>query len=238
MSLPADPQLLVFDLDGTLIDSSLDLCNSINATLNHFGRPSLPQSVIAGYIGDGATTLVRRALAHAHLVGDRPDPHDDAFVAEAHLWFLGYYRRHLLDCTTVYPGVIASLERIRTTRTLLPMAVLTNKPVMPSRILCEHLGLSRFFFANYGGNSFAHKKPAAEGLLQLIREASILRGAAIKPAQTIMIGDSHVDVETARACGAASLGCTFGLSPETLAEASPDATCDHADEWPALLGIA
>ena len=235
MSLPSTPRLLVFDLDGTLIDSRIDLCNSINATLEHFGKPRLPEHVIAGYIGDGATTLVRRALAHAHLIADEPDPHDDAFVNQAHLWFIGYYRVHKLDSTYVYPGVIDALERIRAARPHLPMAVLTNKPVMPSRAICEHFGLDRFFFRNFGGNSFATKKPDPEGLLRLIDEAGRLVRRSILPSETVMIGDSHVDVETARACGTAALGCTFGLSPQTLAAARPDASCDRADEWPQLL---
>ena len=235
MSLPASPQLLVFDLDGTLIDSRIDLCNSVNATLEHFDMPSLPESVIAGYIGDGATTLVRRALAHVHLIADQPDPHDDAFVDQAHLWFIGYYRIHKLDYTYVYPGVIDALERIRAARPHLPMAVLTNKPVMPARAICEHFGLDRFFFRNFGGNSFATKKPDPEGLLRLIDEAGRLTHQTITPAHTVMIGDSHVDIETAHACGAASLGCTFGLSPQTLTAARPDATCDSAAEWPNLL---
>ena len=235
MSLPADPQLLVFDLDGTLIDSRIDLCNSINATLEHFGKPRLPEAVIAGYIGDGASTLVRRALAHAHLVANEPDPYDDAFVNQAYLWFIGFYRIHKLDYTYVYPGVIDALERIRAARAQLLMAVLTNKPVMPSRAICEHFGLDRFFFRNWGGNSFATKKPDPEGLLRIIHEAGALTRRTILPAETVMIGDSHVDVQTARACGAAALGCTFGLSPETLAAAGPDASCASAGEWPQLL---
>ncbi len=235
MSLPRPPELLVFDLDGTLIDSRVDLCSSVNATLQHFGKPALPEDVIAGYIGDGATTLVRRALAHAHLIAEEPDPHDDAFVDQAHLWFIGYYRVHKLDATYVYPGVMDALTRIRAAQPALPMAVLTNKPVMPSRAICEHFRMDRFFFGNYGGNSFATKKPDPEGLLHLIAEAGRIVGHPILPERTVMIGDSHVDVETARACGAASLGCTFGLSPQSLKAAGPDASCDHASEWPGML---
>ena len=116
------------------------------------------------------------------------------------------------------------------------MAVLTNKPVGPSRAICAGLGLERFFFANYGGDSFATKKPDPGGLLRLIAEASEM-GKAITPGETVLIGDSHVDVETARAAGARSLGCTFGLSPETLAAAHADVTVDHASDWPAALGL-
>ncbi len=230
LSGPA-PRLLVFDLDGTLIDSRLDLTHSVNATLRHFGKQELAEPTVASYIGDGAAALVRRALAHAHLVADEPDPHDDEFIAAAVEWFLAYYKIHKLDDTTVYPGVVDALERIRAAHPKLPMAVLTNKPVMPSRDICSALGLERFFFANYGGNSFATKKPDPEGLLRLIAEASVTA------AETVMIGDSHVDVETARACGARSLGCRYGLSPELLERAGPDGMVEQASEWPQALGL-
>jgi phosphoglycolate phosphatase len=228
------PRLLVFDLDGTLVDSQIDLANSINATLAHFGKPELPPATIATYIGDGASTLVRRALAHA-----QPNSHDDALVDRALAWFLDYYKVHKLDFTTIYPGVLEALTTIREQHPALPMAVLTNKPVLPSRAICAHFGLDRFFFQNYGGNSFPTKKPDPAGLLALIRDASALNPSAapILPHETMMIGDSHVDIETARAAGARSLGCTYGLSPATLAAAAPDQTVDHAAEWPTALNL-
>ena len=237
--MPA-PRLLVFDLDGTLVDSQIDLANSINATLEHYGKPTLPPSTIATYIGDGASTLVRRALAHAHLIASQPDPHDDEFVSEALDWFIAFYRIHKLDFTYVYPGVQDALSAIRRRHPALPMAVLTNKPVDPSRAICAHFKLDSFFFQNYGGNSFASKKPDPGGLLALIEEASALASQLppITPAETVMIGDSHVDIATARACGARSLGCAYGLSPATLAAAKPDGIVDHASEWPVALGLA
>jgi phosphoglycolate phosphatase len=232
MSPAFPPRLIVFDLDGTLIDSRVDLCNSVNATLAHLGKPTLPEAVISGYIGDGASMLVRRA------VGDpEGDANDEQYVTKALTFFLNYYRIHKLDYTYVYPGVLESLTAIRDRHPALPMAVLTNKPVNPSRAICAHFGLHRFFFANYGGNSFATKKPDPHGILTLIAEASALTKSTISPAETVMIGDSHVDVETARGCGARSLGCTFGLSPESLAAARPDASVDHASEWPKALGL-
>jgi len=231
------PKLLVFDLDGTLIDSRRDLTNTVNAMLAHYGKMTLSEDIVASYIGDGAGVLVRRALAHAHAIADEPDPHDDAFVNEALEWFIAYYKIHKLDFTTVYPGVNEALAVIRAAHPALPMAVLTNKPVMPSRAICEHFGLDQYFFANYGGNSFATKKPDPEGLLTLIAEASALVGATIRADETVMIGDSHVDVETARACGAVSVGCTFGLAPESLMAARPDLSVDRAEEWPRVLGL-
>jgi phosphoglycolate phosphatase len=117
------------------------------------------------------------------------------------------------------------------------MAVLTNKPVGPSRAICAHFGLDRFFFQNYGGNSLPAKKPDPAGLLALMAEASVLAPAAppILPAQTVMIGDSDVDIQTARNCGARSIGCSYGLAPQSLATAAPDALADSPLEWPAAL---
>ncbi len=224
------PKLLVFDLDGTLIDSRVDLCNSINAMLEHLGKPHLPEAVIASYIGDGASMLVRRAL------GDpEGDSHDEQYVAAAHSFFLDYYRVHKLDYTYVYPGVMEALASIREHSPSLPMAVLTNKPVAPSRVICSHFGFDRYFFQNYGGNSFHTKKPDPHGLLALIAEASALAGSTIHAAETVMIGDSDVDIMTARNCGAQSVGCTFGLAPHTLAAAQPDQLANSPADWPACI---
>ena len=224
----------MFDLDGTLIDSQIDLSNSINATLVHLGRPELPHAVIASYIGDGASMLVRRAL------GDpEGDVHDDEYVTEALTYFLDYYRVHKLDFTTMYPGVLEALGELRAEYPGVAMAVLTNKPVRPSRDICAHFGLDRFFFQNYGGNSFHTKKPDPTGLLALIDEASVLAGSAgpILPAETVMIGDSDVDILTARNCGARAIGCMFGMAPHTLAAASPDALCHTPAEWPETVRV-
>jgi phosphoglycolate phosphatase len=226
------PRLLVFDLDGTLIDSRIDLCNSVNATLAHFGKPELPEAVISGYIGDGASLLVRRAF------GDpEGDSHDEEYVTEALTFFLDYYRIHKFDYTYVYAGVLESLEAIRATQPETLMAVLTNKPVKPSRDICIHFDLSRFFFQNYGGNSFHTKKPDPHGLQALIAEASAIARRTITSAETIMIGDTDVDVLTARNCGARSIGCTFGLKPHSLVDAPPDHLADSPEDWLKILGV-
>jgi phosphoglycolate phosphatase len=225
------PHLIVFDLDGTLIDSRIDLCNSVNAMLAHFGRPELPEAVIASYIGDGASMLVRRAL------GDpEGDVHDEEFVAEALAFFLEYYKVHKLDYTYVYAGVMEALAAIREARPEVLMAVLTNKPVGPSRAICDHFGLSRYFFQNYGGNSFHTKKPDPHGLLALIEEASAIAGMAVPPEKTLMVGDSSIDVLTARAAGTLSAGCTFGLAPHSLEDAKPDFLVHSPSEWVRVAG--
>jgi phosphoglycolate phosphatase len=221
-------KLLVFDLDGTLIDSAQDLANSVNATLSHFGRPPLEDAIIAGYIGDGALMLMRRALGGANGAAI-----DEEFLASAYGFFLDYYREHKLDYTYAYEGVAEALAALAESsgngRT---MAVLTNKPVRPAQAICEALGLTPHLVSIYGGNSFATKKPDPEGLLALMREAEA------RPEETVMIGDSEIDVRTARNAGAWSIGCTFGLAPHTLAENPPDILVDAPTEWLAALAPA
>lgn len=215
--IPVDlVRLLIFDLDGTLVDSRLDLTNSVNAMLRQYGRPELPCDLIATYIGDGAPMLVRRALG---------DPDDQNFVDEALLFFLAYYREHKLDNTRVYEGIFESLDSIRAVRNGdLRMAVLSNKPVNPSRSICEALGLGKFFFQIYGGNSFATKKPDPLGAHALLKEASV------RAEEAVMIGDSANDVLTAQNCGMYSVGLTYGLSPATLEKVPPDVLLDRPEE--------
>ena len=224
-------RLLVFDLDGTLIDSRQDLCNSVNATLEHFGMKSLRDAVISSFIGDGAGMLIRRALTVPGEMLPGIDPADEGFFAQAFSFFLEYYRAHKLDFTYVYPGVMDSLEALRTRPdgSLQAMAVLTNKPVGPARAICEALGLAPYFFSIYGGDSFSVKKPDPLGLATLMSEAGVT------PVETLMVGDSDVDVRTARNAGAWVLGCSFGLAPESLKEPEPDAVVEHASAWTTVL---
>ncbi len=216
--------LLVFDLDGTLIDSQQDLANSVNATLSFLHRPHLEHADIATFIGDGASMLVQRAL-------EATGGTNETLLASAMPFFLAYYRDHKLDFTFVYPGVLAALRLIRMAAPSLPMAVLTNKPVAPSRAICDGLGLSPFFFANYGGNSFETKKPHPLGMHTLIQEASAILGRKVQADRTVLIGDSHVDVETARAARARCIGCSYGLDPERLRASNPNVIVDKPEQW-------
>jgi phosphoglycolate phosphatase len=225
-------KLLVFDLDGTLIDSAQDLCNSVNATLEKFGRPHLSDETIASYIGNGVLVLVRRAFA----TDDGEEPSEKLLV-DAHKFFLDYYREHKLDYTYAYEGVLEALDALHKVHDQLgvparAMAVLTNKPVRPAQAICEALGLTPYFRHIYGGNSFATKKPDPEGLLALMKEANAT------PQQTVMIGDSQVDVQTARNAGAWCIGCTFGLAPGSLEAIPPDVLVDSPADWTAALSPA
>jgi phosphoglycolate phosphatase len=218
---PSQIKLLIFDLDGTLIDSRLDLIHSVNAMLKHFGRPELPGDVIASYVGDGAPTLVRRALG---------DPRDDRAIKEGLEHFLGYYRVHKLDHTHVYDGVKEMLTVIRNSNGVhREMAVLSNKPVVPSRAIVEALGLAGFFIHVYGGNSFSTKKPDPKGAQTILKETKS------RPEETLMVGDSSVDVITGRNAGLWTCGVTYGFAPHTLCEAPPDVTIDKPQELAELF---
>jgi phosphoglycolate phosphatase len=214
-------KLVIFDLDGTLIDSRLDLVHSVNAALRHIGRPELPDDVIASYVGDGAPILIQRALGGEAV--------DEAIVRRGLQFFLSYYREHKLDHTTVYHGVHEALAHIQRaslgTSNGKPrkMAVLSNKPVGPSRAIVEALRLGPFTQI-YGGNSFASKKPDPEGARKLLEENGV------RPEETAIIGDSHVDVETGVNAGLWTVGVSYGFAPHTLEEVPPDVLVDAPQE--------
>ena len=218
-------RLLVFDLDGTLIDSRLDLIHSVNATLRHFNRPELEGHIIASYVGDGAPALMSRALGDA----------DENLHREALQYFLGYYRLHKLDHTTVYEGVPEMLAHLadsngqQTDGLQRLMAVLSNKPVNPSRDIIQALRLSDFFVRIYGGNSFATKKPDPLGVRTLLRETGV------PAAEALMIGDSSVDVLTGRNAGLWTCGVNYGFAPESLSEFPPDVLIESPRELADLL---
>lgn len=228
-------KLLVFDLDGTLIDSAQDLCNSVNAALAQCGRNPLDDPAIAGFVGNGAPMLMRRSLALAD--GIEPADVDEKLLAESYDFFLKYYREHKLDFTYAYDGVIEALAALRDLHDTHGghqriMAVLTNKPVRPARGICEGLGMASYFLHIYGGDSFPVKKPDPLGLRTLMQEAGVT------PNETVMIGDSKVDVETARNAGAWAIGCAFGFGPQNLTEVQPDIVVDRACEWAVALNPA
>jgi phosphoglycolate phosphatase len=211
---------LIFDLDGTLIDSKLDLALSVNAMLDHMGRAQHVHETIFGFVGNGAETLVRKSLGEGTT---------DEDVKRGLAYFLSYYRSHMLDNTVLYPGVVEALEEFRRLGRY-SMAVFTNKPVHFSRAIIEGLNLSHFFFAVYGGNSFERKKPDPMGIEVLLREMRASREEAM------MVGDSQVDVQTARNSGIFACGVTYGFDPEGLRVHPPDVRVDNLLQLPEQLG--
>lgn len=183
---------LVFDLDGTLIDSKQDLIHAVNAMLRELRRDELAAETISGYIGHGAPRLVARALGESGTEEERE---------RALKFFLAYYELHKLDTTRAYPGVAETLEQLAS----VPMAVLTNKPVRISVRILEAMGLAKYFRAIYGGNSFETKKPDPQGAKTILQE---LRA---EPKEAMMVGDSEVDVQTARNAGMMAAAVNYGF---------------------------
>ncbi len=206
--------LLIFDLDGTLVDTKLDLAHAVNAARRRFGLEPLDLETVGAYVGNGAPTLMRRAM------GDKATEED---VRKSLEYFLDYYREHALDNTRPYPGMEQALEKLGAAG--VRMAVLTNKPVRISREIVERLGLSRYFLRVYGGSSFGdRKKPDPIGVETLLSELAVPRD------RTMIVGDSAVDVRTARNAGVKVCGVTYGFQPETFAENPPDMIVNRPEE--------
>jgi phosphoglycolate phosphatase len=214
-------QLLIFDLDGTLIDSSQDLVISTNAMLRHLGRPEIDEKTVNSYVGDGAPKLVRRVL------GGNPS---DAEFDTAYSFFIRYYRAHSLEHTDLYPGIREALDELRGPDTVL--AVLTNKPVKISYDILAGLNVADYFFRVYGGDSFPSKKPDPVGIETLVREANVERDSAV------MIGDSSIDIATAKNAGVRSVGVSWGFKPESLNDPPADVIIQERRQLVELLRAA
>lgn len=194
---------IVFDLDGTLIDSKEDLILSVNATLVNLGRPALPNEQIASYIGQGAPILIRRALGEAAT---------DEECRRGLEFFLAYYETHKMDHTALYPGVREGLEQLAG----FPLAILTNKPARITLRILQELKLANLFRAIYGGNSFSTKKPDPLGMKTILNELGV------EPREAVLVGDSEIDVQTARNAGTLAGTVTYGFGAHRLEKFPPD----------------
>jgi phosphoglycolate phosphatase len=199
-------RLVVFDLDGTLVDSSQDLATAMNATLREIapGKPPLPTEVVRSLIGNGARHLVEQSLLRAGV---------SASVADALPIFLERYGGCLLDTTRLYAGVHEGLLALHG-RTL---AVLSNKPGDMCRAILAGLGVAGLFERIAGGGDLPGRKPDPAVLRALLAELGRT------PGETVMVGDSAVDVRTARAAGVRVFGVAWGLDPAGLEKDPPDA---------------
>jgi phosphoglycolate phosphatase len=209
---------LIFDLDGTLIDSKKDLVLSVNATLREMGREELAEDIVASYVGSGAPVLIHRAL------GGSPEPEE---LQKGLQFFLSYYGLHQLDFTREYPGVREALTELRG----VPMAVLTNKPVDISIRILESLGLAEYFRFIYGGNSFSSKKPDPLGANTVLSELGV------PGAEAAMVGDSEVDVQTARNAGMISAIVNFGFGAHDRGKFPADIYLDRMNELVPLVAV-
>jgi phosphoglycolate phosphatase len=209
---------LIFDLDGTLIDSKRDLIRSVNAMLAEMGREALHEDTISGYIGHGAPQLIGRALGNGATEEQRE---------RALKFFLAHYEEHKLDSTCAYPGVPEALEELSG----FSMAVLTNKPVRVSVRILEGLGLTKYFRTVYGGNSFETKKPDPVGVRRILEEFGVA------PKQAMLIGDSEVDVQTARNAGTLAASVNYGFGAHDRGAYPADVYLNCLTELVSLLRV-
>lgn len=185
-------QLLIFDLDGTLADTRADLATGINLMRAHYRLPPLSLEKIETFVGDGIRVLVERSLEGAAVNVDEALALDKKFYAE-----------HMLDETVLYPGVAAGLKKLAAAGHRL--AVLSNKPGGPSRVILKHLGVCDLFFRIIGGGDLPNLKPAPDGIFALMDASGVL------PENTWMLGDHHTDLEVAHNAGVKSGFVTYGI---------------------------
>ena len=190
-------RLIVFDLDGTLVDSRQDLTDAANALIVERGGRALPPEAIAKMVGEGAAVLVQRALAAAQL------PQDDSAVRR----FLQLYDERLLHTTRPYPGILQILDELSREAIV---AVLTNKPIAPTRTLLEALGLAPFIVTALGGDGSFPRKPDPAALWHLMAVHQAHAG------HTVLVGDSRIDFETARAAGTGMCLARYGFGYEVF----------------------
>ena len=208
---------IIFDLDGTLIDSKRDLIHSVNAMLEEMKRPTLAAEVISGYIGHGAPQLVARALGGTAK---------EEQLAHALQFFLKYYEEHKMDNTCAYPGVADTLRRLKKT----PLAVLTNKPVNISVRILRELDLAKYFRVVYGGNSFETKKPDPYGAKAILGEFGL------QAREALIVGDSEVDVQTARNAGTRVAAVNYGFGIHDRAAYPADVYLEKFADLAELVG--
>jgi phosphoglycolate phosphatase len=193
------------------VDSRADLAAATNHVLRSLGRPAIDPATVFSFVGDGARALVARALG----------PVDPALIDEGVARFLDYYGGHLLDATRPYPGIDAVVAALATRGVAL--SVLTNKPAALTLRILDGLGLRQWFRGVVGGDSLPTRKPDPTGLLWLLAESGT------RPEAALLVGDSPVDLETARAAGTAFCGVAWGLCPERLRAARPAIVIDRAE---------
>ncbi len=203
---------LVFDLDGTLVDTKDDLAEAVNVTLRELGLPEEDPRTLWSYVGQGARVLLERALGPA-----RAD-----LVEPGLAIFLAWYRAHLLDRSVVYPGLHAVIEQLA--REGAVFSVLTNKPADLSRAIIDGLGLGERFPRVIGGDSLPVKKPDPAGLIRVMDESGV------PPDRTLMVGDSAIDIATGRNAGVATCGVLWGFSGPSVRDSGADVLVSSPEE--------
>jgi phosphoglycolate phosphatase len=209
---------MLFDLDGTLIDSRTDLANSINLMLADLDRPPLDESVVGGFVGDGVRVLVYRCLT---ATDPKSQPPEDTLHTRGIALMHAHYAEEMLKTTTLYPQVAETLAALRNKS----KAVVTSKEVRFARIILDHFDIAQYFEAIVGGDTTPARKPDPRPVLEALR----MLGASATG--TVMIGDSENDINAGRRAGTRTCGVTFGFrTAEQLRLSEPDVMIDRFDQ--------
>lgn len=203
------PKLIMFDLDGTLVDSVPDLTSAVNGVFRDMGLPEVEEANVRSWVGNGAEMLLRRALAHV-LVDAEP-----AFFEQAFTRFLSAYGHCLTDKSKLYPGVLEALEELE--KSNVAMGVITNKPIAFTLSMLSELGLSHFFSEVLGGDSLVRKKPDPLPL------KTMMSRFGLQAKHVLMVGDSSNDIVAAKSAGCAVVAVSYGYNHgENIYEAGAD----------------
>ncbi len=204
-----DARLIIFDLDGTLIDSKKDIAYAVNETLKRMGLAPIPEEEVYGYVGNGVRPLIEQTMANNGMKADLSTAIDH---------FRELYIKHLLDTTIMFDGVPEVLEHFRTDK---KMAVASNKPYRYVAKILDGLGMTGYFSSVKGGDNVEIKKPAPEMLNTILEETGIDRD------NCVFVGDSGVDIRTGKNAGVKTVGVTYGFRPmEEIMENEPDILVD------------
>lgn len=220
--------LIVFDLDGTLVDTAPDLTHALNHVLKSINRPSVELSQVRHMVGAGALAMIKLGTRATGA-----EITDEGELQELLQLYLSYYSAHIYEESKAFPNMVETLEHFQAQDFL--MSICTNKPTAMSTQLIEAMGLSSYFQVNFGADSVTYKKPDPRHLLETIEHA----GA--HPSKAIMIGDSTTDFKTARAAKVPIILVDFGYSDMPIETLGADAVISDFSELkttvPALLGL-
>jgi phosphoglycolate phosphatase len=214
-------RLIIYDLDGTLIDSRHDIASAVNWTLKELELGGLPIERIAAFVGNGVQNLMRKALEEAAPASSGTPPRNDKLLERSIKLFRRRYGEHLLDRTRLYPSVRKVLEFFKDRK----QAVITNKPEAFSLRILQGLGIGGYFLKVIGGDQGFPKKPSPEPVFEMLRSAGVSAGEAV------LVGDSATDIETGRNAGMKTLAVTYGFGRAAEIESSrPDAILKDLEE--------
>lgn len=191
-------RLIIFDLDGTLVDSSIDITNALNYAVEPYGIRPLKAEDTIKMVGEGISRLIEKLIAGS-FTGSEPGSMKDALTER----FLEHYTAHIIDYTRAYPGVRETLERLSGYK----KAVISNKREALSRKTLEGLELMRFFNYVVGSDTTPEKKPSPVPVLKVLNELSVI------PEEAVMVGDSNYDVDAGKAAGVTTVAVTYGYKP-------------------------